>query len=120
MTVAPVLGRVPASAGSGEPHSRLARWAVGLSTLFGVAIVASITTFGIAYALGGASATEDNWVGYLVAGMAFTGLLGSLAALVLAIIAKIRRERWVLLWLPLSLFPTFFLFLVLGEAFWWE
>jgi hypothetical protein len=120
MTVAPVLGRGSASAGSGEPHGRLARWAVGLSALFGVAIAASITTFGIAYAVGAASATEDNWVGYLVASMALAGFTGSLAAFVLAIIAKIKREAWVLLWLPLSLFPMLFLFLVLGEAFWWE
>jgi ABC-type Fe3+-siderophore transport system permease subunit len=120
MTVAPALGHVPGSTGSGEPHSRIARWAVGLSALFGVAIAAAIMTFAFAFAVGGETATEDNWVGYLVAGMAFTGLFGSLAAFLLAIIAKIRRERWVLLWLPLSLFPMLLLFLVLGEALWWE
>ncbi len=120
MTAAHVQRRVPASAGSGESHSRLARWAVGLSTLWGVAITASITTFAIAFAVGGATATEDNWVGYLSAGVAFVGFFGSLGAFVLAIIAKIKREHWVLLWLPLSLFPVLFLLLVLGEVFWWE
>ncbi len=120
MTVAPVLGQVPVSAGSGQRHGRLARWAVGLSALFGVAIAAGIATFAIAYAVGGASATEDNWVGYLVASMGFVGLLGSLAAFVLAIIAKVKRERGALLWLPLCMFPACFLFLVLGETLWWE
>jgi hypothetical protein len=28
--------------------------------------------------------------------------------------------RWVLPWLPLSLFPALFAFVVLGELFWWE
>lgn len=36
------------------------------------------------------------------------------------LIAKVERDRWELLWLPLFAFPAFFLFLVLGEAFWWE
>ena len=86
-----------------------------------VAIATSITTFAIAYAVGGASATEDNWVGYLVASMALgPGLLGSLAAFVLAIVVKVKHERWTLLWLPLCAFPAFLAFLVLGEAFWWE
>jgi hypothetical protein len=46
--------------------------------------------------------------------------LGSLAAFVLALIAKAMHERWALLWLPLCVFPAAALFLVLGEALWWE
>jgi hypothetical protein len=116
--VARVTGRV--AAGSGRRHGRPARWAVGLSALSGVAIAASIAAFAIASAVGGTSAAEDNWVAYLVASMGFAGLIGSLTAFVLAIVAKVERERWELLWVPLCLFPVFFLLLVLGEAFWWE
>ena len=121
MTVAPIQGPAPVSTGHGLPHSRLARWAVGLSAASVVAIATSITMFAIAYGVGGWDAIEDNWVGFLVAVMVLgPGLTGSLAAFVLAIVAKIRRERWTLLWAPLCAFPAFVAFLVLGEAFWWE
>lgn len=119
MTV-PRLTHAPVSTGSAEARSRFARWAVGLSAVFAVAVVAAITTYAVGYALGGQSAVEDNWIAVLVAIMALVGLLASLAAFVLAIIAKIRREPWTLLWAPLSAFPAFVAFLVLGEVFWWE
>jgi len=121
MTVAPIPGQIPAATGYGQPHSRLARWAVGLSAASVATIATSIIVFAIAYGFGGWDAIEDNWVGFLVAVMALgPGLFGSLAAFALAIVAKIRRERWTLLWLPLCAFPAFLAFLVLGEAFWWE
>lgn len=120
MTVAPVLGHVPDSTGSADARSHLARWAVGLSAVFVVAVVATITTFAVGYAVGGQSAIEDNWVAVLGWIIPLVGLLASLAAFVLAIVAKIRRERWTLLWAPLCAFPAFVAFLVLGEAFWWE
>jgi hypothetical protein len=85
-----------------------------------VAVVATITTFAVGYAVGGQSAIEDNWVAVLGWIIPLVGLLASLAAFVLAIVAKIRRERWTLLWAPLCAFPAFAAFLVLGEAFWWE
>ncbi len=115
-----VLGHVPASTGSADTHSRLARWAVRLLAVFGVAVVATIVTFAVGYAVGGQDAIEDNWVAVLGAIMALVGLLASFAAFVLAIVAKIRRERWTLLWAPLGAFPAVVAFLVLGEAFWWE
>ena len=46
--------------------------------------------------------------------------LGSLAAFVLAIVARIRGERWLLLWMPLCAFPALVAFLVPGEAVGWE
>ena len=112
MDQAPETGR--------SPHGRVARWAVGLSALVGVFLTTSMATFAIAYAVGGASATEDNWVGYLVATMGYVGLFGSLVAFVLGIVARVKHERWALLWLPLGMFPVFFLLIVLGEVFWWE
>jgi hypothetical protein len=120
MTGAPVLGHVPASTASTDAHWRPARWAVELSAVFVVAGVATITTFAVGYAVGGQSAIEDNWVAVLGSTVAFVGLLASLAAFVLAIVAKIRREHWTLLWAPLCIFPASVAFLVLGEAFWWE
>jgi hypothetical protein len=48
------------------------------------------------------------------------GLLASLAAFALAVVAKVKHERWALLWLPLSVLPALLAFVVLGEALWWE
>lgn len=120
MTVDPVPGHVPASTGYGHPHGRLARWAVRLSAVFGAAFAASIAAVVIAYAVGSESAVEDTLLGAALAIIALTGLLGSLAAFLAAIVAKAQHERWTLLWLPLCVFPALLAFLVLGEAFWWE
>jgi cation transporter-like permease len=111
------VAHVPAH---GHPHGRLARWAVRLSAVFGVASAASIAAIGIAYAVGGESAVEDTLLGAFLAIVTLTGVLGSFASFLAAIAAKVRHERWTLLWLPLSVFPALLAFLVLGEAFWWE
>jgi hypothetical protein len=76
--------------------------------------------FGVAFAIGGPSATEDNWVGFLAVGSVFGALVSSGVAFVLAATVKVRHERWSLLWLPLSVFPALLAFVTLGEAFWWE
>jgi hypothetical protein len=68
----------------------------------------------------GWSGLEDTWVALLAAEAAIVGLLTALAAFVLALAARIRRERWALLWLPLGVFPACVLLLVLGETLWWE
>jgi len=120
MTVAPVPGHAPISGGPAPAHSRLVRWAVGLAAAVAVAIATSLVIFALAYAIGGSGATEDNWVGFLVGVSLLGGLLASLAAFALAVVAKVKHERWALLWLPLSVFPALLAFLVLGEAFWWE
>lgn len=119
MTVAPLPGRAPASRGH-RPHHRGAEWAVRLAGACGLAFVVSVATVAIAYATGTEDAVEDTWFGATLAAVAFVGLFGSLAAFVLAIIARAKREEWSLLWLPLVLFPALILFVVLGEAFWWE
>lgn len=120
MTVGPVSGSAPISAGPTHPHTRLTRWAVGLAAAAAVAVVAALAVFAVAVAIGGSEATEDNWVGFLVVSLVFGGLLASLAAFALAVVAKVRHEPWALLWLPLSVFPALIAFLVLGETFWWE
>lgn len=120
MTVAPVPGRARHSVGPAPAHNRLVRWAVGLAAAVAVAIATSFVIFAVAYAIGGSGATEDNWVGFLVAVSLLGGLLASLAAFALAVVAKVKHERWALLWLPLSVFPALLAFLALGEAFWWE
>lgn len=120
MTIAPVPGDVSASVGHGDPHGRLARWAVRLSVVFGAAATASIATVVIAYAVGVESAVEDTLFGWFLGRMALTGFVGSVAAFLAAIVAKFRHERWAVLWLPLCVFPALLAFLVLGEALWWE
>ncbi len=121
MTVAPLPGRSPISAGRpSRPHGRLAEWAVGSAAVFGVAFAVSIGTIAIAYAAGVESAVEDNWLGALLVFVAFAGVVGSLAAFAMAIVARIRHERWKLLWLPLCLLPGLIAFVILGEAFLWE
>jgi hypothetical protein len=93
----------------------LAGWAVGLAAAVAVAIATSFAIFAVAYAIGGSGATEDNWVGFLLGVSLLGGLLASLA-----VVAKVKHERWAPLWFPLSVFPALLAFLVLGEAFWWE
>lgn len=68
----------PAS-GRAPAHTRLAQWAVGLAFAAGVMI---------AFGFGGG------------------GMLVSVAAFAVAVVAKVRKERWALLWLPLLLFPA--------------
>lgn len=101
-------------------HSRLARWAVGLAAAVAVVIVVSYAISAVAYAVGGSGAIEDTWVGYLGGGSLLGGLLASLVAFSLAIVAKVKHERWVLLWLPLSVFPVLLALVVLAEALWWD
>jgi hypothetical protein len=88
--------------------------------VFGGVFAASAATIAVLYAAGAESAIEDTWFGALLAILALFGVLGSLVAFVLALVAQIRHEHWAWLWLPLGVFPAMILFVVLGEAFWWE
>lgn len=114
----PVSGRIPLF--GGPAHSRLARWAAGLGAAVAIEIAVSYAIFGVAYAIGGSSAIEDNWVGYLGAISLLGGLAASLAAFALAVVATVKHERWALLWLPLSVFPVLVAFVLLAELLWWE
>jgi hypothetical protein len=116
MAVAPVSD----PRGLRPAHGRLARWAVGLSALSGLAFAAAIATIALAYAVGAEGAVEDTTLGLVLTLVAAVGVLGALAAFAMAVVAAVRRERWTLLWLPLSVIPAIVLFVSLGEAFWWE
>lgn len=120
MTVGPASGHSSFSAGPAHAHTELARWAVGLAEVAAGILAVGFAVFGIAYAVGGADATADNWVGILTVAALATGLMSSLLAFALAGVAKVRHDRWSLLWLPLTVFPALVAFLALGEAFWWE
>jgi hypothetical protein len=85
-----------------------------------VAIVIGVVPVTVSYAVGRANLVEDNWLGFLSATMLIAGLLASLAGFVLAVAAKVSHERWLRLWLPLSIFPTLVGLLALGEAILWE
>jgi hypothetical protein len=117
VTSHPVSGRASVPAGRDRVHARLARWGVGIAAAVAVAILASAAIFAVAYAVGGSGATEDNRVGFLGAVSLLGGVVASLAAFALALTAKIKREQWPMLWLPLLLFPALLVFLVLGELF---
>ncbi|HEX3268429.1 MAG TPA: hypothetical protein VHQ98_10645 [Gaiellaceae bacterium] len=95
-------------------HGPLARWAVALSAVFGVAIA----VFLIGWTVGGDSFIDNNlWFSVTTV---LPGVATAIAACATAIVALIRGERWRLLWVPLCAFPALFVFLMLGEAFWWE
>ena len=100
--------------------SRPARWAVGIAGVVAAAIVVSFAIFAVAYAVRGSAAVDDTWIGLIVVVSLLGGLAASLVAFVLAVMAKVKHERWGPLWLPLALFPGILAFLVLGELFWWE
>jgi hypothetical protein len=120
MTAHPVSGRASVPGGRDRARTRGARWAVGIAAVVVVAILVSAAILAVAYVLGGASATEDNWVGLLGVVSLLGGLVASFVAFAFALRAKIKQQQWALLWLPLSLFPALLVFLVLGELFWWE
>jgi len=91
------------------------RWAVGLAEAVVAVVAASYTVFFATVATGGS--VDDTWVGSL-GGLAFIGgMLVSFVAFVLAVFAKVKRERWGLLWLPLSVFPALLAIVVIAEAF---
>jgi hypothetical protein len=93
---------------------------VALSAAAAAVFVASAATVWALYATGRDDAVEDNPAGALLAMAAGIGLAGSLVAFAGAAVARLRGDRRAALWLPLLVFPAILLFLVLGEAFWWE
>ena len=93
---------------------------MAIAAVVAVAIVVAFAVFAVAFAVGGWAAIDDTWVGFIVVVSLQGGLVASLVAFVLAVVAKVKGEQGRLLWLPLLLFPAIVIFLVLGELFWWE
>jgi hypothetical protein len=120
MTARPAVGGASVPLRRSPAPTRLARWAVRIAAVVAVALVVSFAIFAVAYGVGGWGAIDDMWVGFVVAVSLLGGLLASLVAFALAVTAKVKHERWAMLWLPLSLFPAILAFLMLGELFWWE
>lgn len=120
MTDKTVLESAPIPTDPPGGHTPTARWAVGLAAVVAVVVAVSYTIVAVAYAVGGDKAISDNWVGFLGAFAILGGLATSLVAFVLAIVAKVKHERWALLWLPLCLFPALLVVVVLAETFWLE
>lgn len=120
MTSDPVSDRARVPAGEIHASSPLTRWAVGIAATVAALLVLTGAIFAVAYARGGSAGFSDNWVGFLGAVAIIGGLIASLAAFVLAIVARVKHEKWAWLWLPLSVFPALLVFVVLGEVFWWE
>jgi hypothetical protein len=105
---------------SRQSDGRLARWAVGLAAGVVALLAVSYAIFGVAYAIDGSEAIDDTWVGYLGGISLIGGLLVSLVALALAIVATAKHERSSLIWLPLSLFPALLVVVVIAETLWIE
>lgn len=120
MTDKTVAGSAPVSTDPDRGHTLIARWAVGIAVVVAVVVAVSYTIFAVAYSVGGNAAISDNWVGFLGAFAMLGGLAASLVAFVLAIVAKVKHERWRLLWLPLSVFPALLAIVVIAEAFFME
>lgn len=87
-------------------HPRLAWWAVGTAVVGVVMIAVGMTVLG---AVGFEADDEDfdNWKGVVVTTGLFGGVLVSMVAFGLAVVEKLRHDRWALLWLPLLFGPLF-------------
>jgi hypothetical protein len=114
MTVAPTPERTPARRANGGRHGSLGRWAVALSAVSGIAVA----VIAVGLAVGGDSFMDDNlWFSGTAVAVGFTA---AAAACVAGIVAIAKGERRRLLWVPICVFPALVVFLLLGEAFWWE
>lgn len=96
---------------------RRAKRAQTLAAGAAVAVLASYTILSVALVVGGDEAISDNWVGAQAAIVLAAALVVSLVALVLGLVAKVHRQRSGQWWLPLAVFPTLLVLLVLAELF---
>lgn len=104
----------------GQALSGLGQAARTLALAALAVLLAGAALFATAWAGWGEDAVSDNWVGVTTVLALFTGLFGSFAALVAAVVAGLRHERWSRLWLPLLTFPGVVLVVALLELFVFE
>ncbi|HEY0904893.1 MAG TPA: hypothetical protein VGE14_13485 [Marmoricola sp.] len=81
-----------------------------------VVLVSGAVLFAGAWLIGGEDAVSDNWVGVTVVVALYVGLFGSFAAMVMAVFAGLRHDRWSRLWIPLVTFPAVVAIVALLEA----
>lgn len=120
MTGNSVSPQTSTKTGEARASSGLARCAVGVAAAVVLLDALAGALFIVAFSSGGSDAVSDNWIGFLGAVALVGGLIGSMVAFVLAIAAKIRREQWVWLWLPLFAFPVLLTFVLFSEVLWLE
>jgi hypothetical protein len=80
----------------------------------------SYAIFGVAWAFGGEDAVSDTFVGALAGFALVAGLLVSLVAFIMAVVAAVKYQQWALLWLPLGLFPALAVVVAVVETLWME
>ena len=98
----------------------LATSAVSLGVLAATLVAVPSGVVAVAYAVGAARAVEDTRLAAVLGAGVAAGVVGSLAAFGMAVLARARHETWTMLWLPSLLFPVVVVLLALGESFWWE
>ncbi|WP_188784554.1 hypothetical protein [Nocardioides phosphati] len=94
---------------------RLVWWANGLAVAAVILTASGLTVLAIV----GFDANDEDfagWKGVFVLTGLFGGTLVSIVAFVTAVVAKMRHERWALLWLPLLFGPAF----IISLPFWFE
>jgi hypothetical protein len=102
MTVVPISGHTK------RHHRRLDWAAVGTATLALVMVAAALITLaGVGF--NADDEAFDNWKGVVVGVGLFGGVLVSIGACALAVVATVMHERWAWLWFPLLFGPAFIL-----------
>ena len=115
MTVNSVPGGVPASRESIVRSSPQARWAVALAAV----VAAGIPALAANYVVRGTGVADGAWATFVLGCALVAALAISLTAFTLSVTARLRHERGLLLWLPLTVFPALVVFVGIGENVWW-
>lgn len=108
------------SAGPARVRTNAANWAIRIAWAVVTILAVAYAIFGVTWAVGGEDAVSDTFVGYLAGFALVGGILASLVAFAIAMIARAKHQRPALLWLPIALFPALVLLVILVEALWIE
>ena len=97
-------------------NSSHAKWAVGLAGIVAV----GVALLAVAYVVEGSDVTDNPWVSFSAAVLLLLALLMAMPAFGMAVTAKVQRETWPALWLPLVVFPALVVFVVYGRSHLWN
>ena len=97
-------------------NSLHAKWAVGLAGIVAV----GVALLAVAYVVEGSDITDNPWVSFSAAVLLLLALLMAMPAFGMAVAAKVQRETWPALWLPLVVFPALVVFVVYGRSHLWN